>query len=117
MKAQFICPAGIGNIAEQDNRSFAAFPLVSILSGKIFNRQYIYFNLAGHSHSNYSFTKEITGRVIFNNKNTFCLNERNPCFQYLTVDKPVIYSNQNYVESICQLFTLLLFCLIFHWPG
>ena len=47
--------------------------------------------------------KESAGYFIVNNNNTFRLDVGYPCFQYLTVDKPAVNSNQNYIKIFRQM--------------
>ena len=73
-----------------------------IIFYKIIYRTDNYFDFAGHGHSDYGLKKGITGYFIVNNNNTFRPDVGYPCFQYLTVDKPAVNSNQYYVKIFRQ---------------
>jgi hypothetical protein len=105
MESQLIGFCDIGNRAEQDDGLFPGVTGKGIILDKLIDRNDDYFDFAGYGHPDYGLAKKIAGNAVIDNDNAFRLDIRNPCFQYLTVDKPVVNPNQSYIVSIHHLST------------
>jgi hypothetical protein len=104
-ESQLIGFSDIGNRAEQDDGLFPVITGKGIILDKLLDRNEYYFDFAGYGHPDYGLAIKIAGNAVIDNDNAFGLYIRNPCFQYLAVDKPVVNPDQSYIVSIRHLST------------
>jgi hypothetical protein len=89
---------GIGDLAEQNDCPLTFAPVELVGLSKLSDTADDDLDPAGNRHPDHRFAKEIRDHMIVHNNDAGGPEKGNPGFQNLTVNQPVVYPHEGYVQ-------------------